>query len=199
MSIRIDCVNKTDRTDAHERTIRNLGGPNADRTRWKRSEDAAKEGIEGGNRIVNVERSVGRVVKVVVATRRGHRYLKTEAHGEQPDDLLALPSALNQDGARPIGRGPLAQWLLASHPRGLGRTVVLSPHIRAQLQWATGRPVMGTEPVVIAGDHHVDLLDWLPIIDNALESTTLSKIRLGGRFEPHLFTGAETLNLVRAQ
>lgn len=90
MSIRIDCVNKTDRTDPHDR-IHSVGGPNADGTRWKISEDAAIEGIEAGKWTFHVERPAGHVVDVVIATRLGSKYLKTEADGEQPDNLLALP------------------------------------------------------------------------------------------------------------
>lgn len=90
MSIRIDCINKSDRADAHDR-IRNVGGPKADGTRWKLSESAAIQGIESGTWTFHVERPAGHVVKVIVATRLGHKYLKTEADGEQPDNLLALP------------------------------------------------------------------------------------------------------------
>jgi hypothetical protein len=34
-------------------------------------------------------------VKVIIATRLGREYLKTEADGEQPDNLLALPECPN--------------------------------------------------------------------------------------------------------
>ena len=33
----------------------------------------------------------GYQVNVIVAQRLGHKYLKTENDGEQPDNLLALP------------------------------------------------------------------------------------------------------------
>lgn len=89
-SIRVDCVNKTDRTNPHER-ISNIGGPNADGSRWKVTEDEAIAGIEGGKWTFHVERPAGHRVAVVVAERLGHKYLKTEADGEQPDNLLALP------------------------------------------------------------------------------------------------------------
>ena len=88
--VRVDCVNKTDRTSPHER-ISHLGGPNADGSRWKLAEAAAIEGIEDGRWAFYVERPAGHKVAVVVATRVGKKYLKTEADGEQPDNLLALP------------------------------------------------------------------------------------------------------------
>jgi hypothetical protein len=88
--IRVDCVNKTNRTDAHER-ISHIGGRNADGSSWKRTEDAAIAGIEDGKWAFFVERPPGHVVDVIIALRLGRKYLKTTADGEQPDNLLALP------------------------------------------------------------------------------------------------------------
>lgn len=45
--VRISCVNKSDRTNPHER-INNVGGVNGDGSRWKLSEDAAIAGIKAG-------------------------------------------------------------------------------------------------------------------------------------------------------
>lgn len=84
------CVNKTDRFNPHER-ISHVGGLNADRTRWWLTQEAAIAGIESGQYAFYVARG-GRTVRVVVAVSRfGHKYLKTEADGEQPDNLLSLP------------------------------------------------------------------------------------------------------------
>jgi hypothetical protein len=88
--VQIDCVNKTDRTDPHER-IANVGGPDSDGTRWKLAEDAAIAGIESGQWAFYVEQPAGQVVDVVIATRLGRKYLKTTADGERPDNLLSLP------------------------------------------------------------------------------------------------------------
>jgi Protein of unknown function (DUF3892) len=90
-SVRIQCINKSDRTNPHER-IRNVGGVNGDSTRWKLSETAAIQGIDQGKWRFYVERPAGHLVWVIVATSaNGNRYLKTEADGEHPNNLLALP------------------------------------------------------------------------------------------------------------
>jgi hypothetical protein len=90
-SVQISCVNKRDRTNPHER-IENIGGTNADGTRWRMAESAAIASIELGTYDFYVERPAGHRVRVIVATSAyGHKYLKTEADGEQPNNLLALP------------------------------------------------------------------------------------------------------------
>jgi hypothetical protein len=54
------------------------------------SEEEAIDGIENDKWDFFVNRG-GRVAKVVVAiSRYGHKYLKTEADGEMPDNLLSL-------------------------------------------------------------------------------------------------------------
>jgi Protein of unknown function (DUF3892) len=88
--VEVRCVNKTDRTSAHER-IHNIGGINPNGGRWKLGETAAIAGIERGQWSFYVERPAGHKVDVVVATRLGKKYLKTTADGEQPDNLLSLP------------------------------------------------------------------------------------------------------------
>ena len=88
---RIRCINKTDRFDPHER-IRGIGGLNADLTRWRLSQADAIAGIESRTYSFYVEQPPGRRVDVIVAVSKyGHKYLKTIADGEQPDNLLSLP------------------------------------------------------------------------------------------------------------
>jgi hypothetical protein len=85
------CIVKRDRKNAHER-IQAIGGVNADRTRWKLSESDAIAGIKSRKYSFYVERPAGHRVSVIVAkTTAGHEYLKTQADGEQPNNLLALP------------------------------------------------------------------------------------------------------------
>jgi hypothetical protein len=89
-SVQITCINKTPRMDPHDR-IKSVGGVNPDKTRWKISQPDAIAGVEAGkwNFYVSVG---GKSVWVVVATSaHGHKYLKTQNDGEQPDNLLSLP------------------------------------------------------------------------------------------------------------
>jgi hypothetical protein len=86
---RIRCINKTDRSNPHER-IKNVGGANSDGGRWKQSVDQTIREIESNEWEYFVSEG-GNTVDVVVATHNGNKYLKTRADGVQPDNLLALP------------------------------------------------------------------------------------------------------------
>ena len=90
-AVQIKCINKTDRYNPHER-IRAVGGTNADGTRWKLAQEEAITAIEQARYSFYVERPVGDRVWVVVArSPYGSKYLKTEADGDQPNNLLSLP------------------------------------------------------------------------------------------------------------
>jgi len=82
--LQVTCINKTNRYSAHER-IENIGG-----YRWKHAEDDAISYIENDVYSYYVNQG-GYEANVIVAERLGHKYLKTQNDGEQPDNLLALP------------------------------------------------------------------------------------------------------------
>ncbi len=87
---RIRCVKKSDRPSPHDR-ITHVGGVNGDGTRWRITQERAIEGIESGKWAFYVHRG-GHTVDVIVAVSRWHhKYLRTVADGEQPDNLLCLP------------------------------------------------------------------------------------------------------------
>lgn len=87
--VQIMCINKTNRMDAHDR-IHSVGGVHNGQ-RWKISQAEAIKGIEAGQYRFYVSAG-GRSAWVIVAVSRfGNKYLKTEADGEQPDNLLSLP------------------------------------------------------------------------------------------------------------
>ncbi len=86
----VQCINKSDRQNPHER-ITAIGGLNANGTRWKLDQPAAIQGIEQGKWAFYVNKN-GKTVRVVVAvSAHGNKYLKTEADGEEPNNLLSLP------------------------------------------------------------------------------------------------------------
>jgi hypothetical protein len=89
-SVQIQCVNKTDRYNPHER-ISHVGGVNADKTRWKLTQEQAIQGTESGQWRFYVSVGGHSVWVIVAVSRFGNKYLKTEADGDQPDNLLSLP------------------------------------------------------------------------------------------------------------
>jgi Protein of unknown function (DUF3892) len=93
MSNQVLCINKSDRMNPHER-IAYIGGINDKGQRWKVTQAEAVQGIEAGRWHFHV-RVGSRDVRVVVAVSpQGNKYIKTEADGYQPDNLLSLPECL---------------------------------------------------------------------------------------------------------
>ena len=86
----VKCINKSDRYNPHERIL-SIGGVNSDGVRWKLSQQDAISGIEEGKWSFFVTQN-GRSVEVIIArSAYGYKYLKTEADGEHPNNLLSLP------------------------------------------------------------------------------------------------------------
>jgi hypothetical protein len=90
LSIRVDCVTRTDRVSPYHR-IRAIGGRGRDGEAWRLSEQAAITAIENERASFYVEWPKGRRIDVVVGQGLGKTYLKTEADGESPEGLLRLP------------------------------------------------------------------------------------------------------------
>jgi hypothetical protein len=88
-NIEIKCIKKTNRSDPHER-IHGVGGINSNETRWYLPINDAIAGIESGKWKFWTAGG-GQSVWVVIATHNGHKYLKTEADGIHPNNLLSLP------------------------------------------------------------------------------------------------------------
>ena len=85
---RITCINKQDRPNAWER-ITHVGG-RTDKA-WRITQDEAIVHIESGKWRFYVEVRGDRVWVEVARSRFGNKYLKTEADGDAPNNLLSLP------------------------------------------------------------------------------------------------------------
>lgn len=85
MALQVTCINKRpSHYDPHER-IQAIGGAG-----WKHTEEQAIRNVTADPNAYVVSAG-GRTVRVVVAAHNGRNYLKTEADGYSPDNLLALP------------------------------------------------------------------------------------------------------------
>jgi len=84
----INCINKTDRFNPHDR-IHSVGGIDNGK-RWNLSQEEAIAGIESGKWQFFVHVGGESVWVIVAVSRYGNKYLKTQNDGEQPDNLLSL-------------------------------------------------------------------------------------------------------------
>ena len=86
----IGCINKSDRTNIHERIV-NIGGINTDGTRWKISQADAISAIESNKWNFYVGKG-SKMVDVIIATSAaGYKYLKTKNDTTTSNNLLSLP------------------------------------------------------------------------------------------------------------
>lgn len=89
-TIQIQCINKLDRPNPHER-IKAVGG--SQNGGWKISQQTAIDYIERNEWkfFVKPPNAKDSVWVVVAVSRYGHKYLKTENDGEDQNNLLSLP------------------------------------------------------------------------------------------------------------
>lgn len=83
-------VDKPFRFDPRRRIVA-VGGVEPDGGHWRLTQEQAVTAIEAGELSLYVEAPVGDPVSVVVARRGNVKYLKTEADGDLPNNLLSLP------------------------------------------------------------------------------------------------------------
>ena len=89
-AVQIQCINKSDRMNPHERIL-NVGGVDTYGTRWKITQQRAIELVESKSRRFYVSLYGNSVWVIVAVSRYGNKYLKTEGDGENDNNLLSLP------------------------------------------------------------------------------------------------------------
>ena len=95
----VTCIRKPDRHDPHSH-ITHIGGIHESGKVWTLGQKAAIKAIKSGEMRFYV--SVGdKPVEIIVAeSRYGHKYLKTVADGDLPNNLLRLPQC--PEAGRPL-------------------------------------------------------------------------------------------------
>lgn len=100
MDLQIDCINKTDRHNPHERILF-VGGFNPGATtRWRITQAEAINYIEKGEHTFYTMVD-GKRANVIVAKHKGNKYIKTENDGDQPNNLLSLAECSKSEHDKP--------------------------------------------------------------------------------------------------
>ena len=86
-SYEIKCINKQPRNDPYHR-ITHVGGFGT--SQWKLTVDDVISRIDSGREAFHTYVG-GHRRNVIVASRNGRKYIKTEADHDTPDNLLSLP------------------------------------------------------------------------------------------------------------
>lgn len=86
----IRCINKSDRTNIHERIV-NIGGIKENRTHWKISQSEAIAAIESNKWQFYVGQGVNKVDVIIAVSATGYKYLKTKNDTTTSNNLLSLP------------------------------------------------------------------------------------------------------------
>ncbi|MBI3852104.1 MAG: DUF3892 domain-containing protein [Verrucomicrobia bacterium] len=87
--VEVNCINRTDRHDPHER-IRAIGGGFPGH-HWTHPYEVAIRWIEDGTFEYYIEKGGDAVYLIVAVSPQGHKYLKMPDDGEEPNHLLRLP------------------------------------------------------------------------------------------------------------
>ena len=86
----IKCINKDDRDNPYE-SITHVGGNNSDGTNWKQTQEKTITEIETGEWQYFVGTGNNKVKVIVAVSPQDNKYIKTEADGEDENNLLSLP------------------------------------------------------------------------------------------------------------
>lgn len=89
-TLTIGCINKDERKNPYERII-NVGGVTTFGTRWKKSQPTVVREIDAGTHEYYVGQGIYRVRVITATSPYGNKYIKTEADGKEPNNLLSLP------------------------------------------------------------------------------------------------------------